>query len=183
MSPNGYNPMRYNCEKQGCFNQKMRPKIEMFSDCFPGAISFGDVDAVVEMNGYTLKLEWKSHSGSLPRGQQIMYGRTTRYGMETVICVHGNAETMDVKAYGLFWSGSWRGWVDGSLEDLTRQIKGWADWASKQPSTESIAGVMSCVFRRFKIRDVLAYVGSEVDRKEQRLEKAELEAKAKSQVA
>ena len=32
----GYNPLRWDCERQGCFNLKRRPKIEVFADCFPG---------------------------------------------------------------------------------------------------------------------------------------------------
>lgn len=31
----GYNELRYNCETQGCFNIKKRPKIEIFAECFP----------------------------------------------------------------------------------------------------------------------------------------------------
>ena len=39
MEANGYNPLRWDCERQGCFNLKRRPKIEVFADCFPGRIS------------------------------------------------------------------------------------------------------------------------------------------------
>jgi hypothetical protein len=48
---NGYNPMRWNCEKDGCFNVKCRPKIEQFADCFPGRIAVSDIDGIVEING------------------------------------------------------------------------------------------------------------------------------------
>lgn len=61
MSDNGYNPMQWNCERQGCFNVKKRPKIEMFADCLPRKISFSDIDGIVEINGNLLLLEWKDH--------------------------------------------------------------------------------------------------------------------------
>ena len=48
----GYNPMRWDCEKSGCFNVKCRPKIEVFAECFPGRINFGDMDGRVELGGY-----------------------------------------------------------------------------------------------------------------------------------
>jgi hypothetical protein len=47
----GYNPLRLDCAAQGCFNLKRRSNIELFADCFPGRISFGDVDGIVEIGG------------------------------------------------------------------------------------------------------------------------------------
>ena len=46
MAENGYNPLRWDCQKQGCFNKKKRPKIEEFAECLPGKISFGDIDGI-----------------------------------------------------------------------------------------------------------------------------------------
>ena len=57
---NGFNPMRWDCDRWGCFNRVCRPKIEKFADCFPGRINFGDLVAIVEVSGNTLVLEWKS---------------------------------------------------------------------------------------------------------------------------
>jgi len=56
ISANGYNPLRWDCQKRGCFNLKRRPKIEIFAECFPGRINFGDVDGIVEINGNALLL-------------------------------------------------------------------------------------------------------------------------------
>ncbi len=175
---NGFNPMRYDCEKSGCFNHKRRPKIEVFSDCFPGKISFGDVDAEVEINGYSLRLEWKSHTGDLPRGQSIMFERKTRYGIDTVICVCGDAETMAVSQIGMFWQGRWNGWQNADLEHLKQRIEGWATWAGKEPPTASIAGIMKCVMRQFGMRDVWAFFGHEIERREQALERLMTQRKA-----
>jgi hypothetical protein len=47
----GYNQMIWDCVYRGCFNRRRRSKIGMFADCFPGKISLGDVDGLVEMKG------------------------------------------------------------------------------------------------------------------------------------
>ena len=33
----GYNPLRWDCEKSGCFNIKCRPKLEQFAGVFEEA--------------------------------------------------------------------------------------------------------------------------------------------------
>lgn len=69
---NGYNPLRWDCERRGCFNLKRRPKIEVFAECFPGRINFGDVDGIVEIGGNALldvetgTTRVKNFHGSLP---------------------------------------------------------------------------------------------------------------------
>ena len=70
-----FKPMIWDCNKDGCFNEKMRLDFGVFYDCFPGKISFTDVDGIVEINKVALMLEWKSgkaivYPGS---GQDIMY--------------------------------------------------------------------------------------------------------------
>ena len=121
--------LRWNCEARGCFNVKRRPKIEVFDDCFPGSIEFGDVDAIVEMGGRAILLEWKSEAAYIPRGQQIMYERLSAKGIFAMV-VHGNAETMEVKAYCFFWAGRQSHWRPASLDDVRSRIRAWAAWAS-----------------------------------------------------
>ena len=122
---NGFNPLRWDCEKQGCFNKKCRPKIEVFSDCFPGRINFGDVDGIVEINGKGLLLEWKCFSLNIPTGQKIMYQRLTKSGLLSVIVVFGNAETMEVRKYCWFKKGVQSDWLDANLDEIKIQIKQW----------------------------------------------------------
>ncbi len=127
--PSGYNPMRWDCTKDGCFNQKMRPKIEVFAECFPGKINFGDVDGIVEINSHALMLEWKGHIGVIPTGQRIMYERITKNGFFAVLCIIGNPETMEVKQYQIFWKGKLGPVVVCDLIGLKDKIKNWADYA------------------------------------------------------
>lgn len=125
----GYNPLRWDCNKQGCFNLKRRPKIEVFADCFPRRINFGDVDGIVEINGKALMLEWKSQKGNLPIGQKIMYERITGSGDVTVICVIGNAETMACSEYYFFFKGKRQPSKKANLQDIKERIKKWVMYA------------------------------------------------------
>lgn len=131
MKKNGYNQMRWNCETKGCFNKRKRPKIEMFADNFPGNINFSDVDAIVEISGNALMMEWKDYGVPLPKGQEIMYERLSKYGPITVLCVAGDAETMEVRQQGVFHKGKWSGWKDADMEDVQTKIRAWTQWALK----------------------------------------------------
>lgn len=121
--------MRWDCEKQGCFNIKRRPKIEVFYDCFPGNISFGDVDGIVEINGHGLMLEWKTDTKKPTMGQRIMYERLTRNKLITVFLVVGNAETMEISHLGIFYEGKQSELINSNLEEVKLKIKNWVSWA------------------------------------------------------
>lgn len=134
MSDNGYNPLRWNCSAEGCYNIKQRPKIEIFSDCFPGNINFGDLDAsLVEINQRALLLEWKG-SLAIPLGQELTYKNLSRTNLFIAIVVVGDAETMAVTHYRLYIAGSTEGWVEADLSKVKAVLKRWADKARKLPS-------------------------------------------------
>lgn len=123
--------MRWNCDNRGCFNVKRRPKIEIFHDCFPGKISFGDVDAIVEINGMGLMLEWKSDTTELPLGQKIMYKRLTKTKQITVIILCGNAETMEINYMGWVFAGQYVEPVRETLDGSKKSIDDWVKWAKR----------------------------------------------------
>jgi|TARA_Y100000310_G_scaffold189061_1_gene189022 hypothetical protein len=123
---NGYNPMRWDCEKDGCFNKKCRPKIEVFAECFPGRIGFGDLDAIVEIGGRKCALEWKSITDDLPIGQMITFRSLVRDDKFTIFCVVGDAETMEVSHVGTFnSSGEFEGYREANLSDLKIKLREW----------------------------------------------------------
>jgi len=128
---NGYNPLRWDCEKRGCFNKLKRPKIEMFADCFPGRINFGDVDAIVEINGKGLMLEWKEGRQELKTGQRLMYERLTKTKLLTILVVSGNAENMNVDGLMVWFAGKTDGWKLYDFNSLKQRIKNWVKWARK----------------------------------------------------
>lgn len=125
----GYNPMRWDCEKQGCFNLKKRPKIEEFADCLPRNISFSDIDARVELNSSFLEIEWKPAPIDLATGQRIMFTRLTKSCPVTVLVIAGDAETMEVTHMASFYLGKFKEWQPANLDDVKKKISRWAAWA------------------------------------------------------
>ena len=126
MTAPGYNRLRWDCEASGCFNIKRRPKIEVFAECFPRRINFGDVDGLVEMNGSFLILEWKGAGGSLGEGQRRSLLAFSRQASNLAVIVEGEAETMETKRLAFFWRGAWYKWRAASLHDLKHLIARWA---------------------------------------------------------
>jgi hypothetical protein len=130
----GYNPMRWDCQKQGCFNKKKRPKIEVFSECFPGKVSFGDVDGLVEINNHFLFLEWKEFERPLPMGQRLTYERITQDKRFAVFVVCGDPESMDVNSIQLCYGGKLRKRTKATLDALKQQITNFVKWAEEDES-------------------------------------------------
>jgi hypothetical protein len=130
MADNGYNPMHWNCEKQGCFNKKKRPKIEMFAECLPGRIAFSDIDAAVEVEGNFLFLEFKDHD-NIPKGQRIFFSRLTRLAPATVLVIEADVETMFVSGMIRIFDGKINPQIFINLDDLKQEIKDWSQWALK----------------------------------------------------
>lgn len=124
--------MLWNCEALGCFNIKMRPKIEAFADCFPGNIAMTDVDGVVEINGHFLFYEHKSGKLALPTGQRIMLQRLTAISRKiAALIIFGNAESMTIRKYCFAHEGKLSDWDDMSLPQLQQCIRDWAAWAQR----------------------------------------------------
>jgi len=121
--------MRWDCERQGCFNIKKRLKLQMFDECFPGKIGFGDIDGIVEINGNVLVIEGKGFGAPLPTGQRIMFERMTAAGGVTVFVVELDAETMVVSAVTECHKGKWAKRAEMALEGLRSRVKAWAGMA------------------------------------------------------
>lgn len=121
----GSNPLHWDCDARGCFNKKKRPKIEIFAGLFPGRVSFGDVDAIVELNGFALVLEWKGQGAPIKGGQRMMWERLTRDGTITVFVVEGDAETMEVYSASRFYCGQLSECKEMNLDGLKERIRQW----------------------------------------------------------
>jgi hypothetical protein len=123
----GYNPLRWDCEQNGCFNKLRRPKIETFARCLPRRLAFMDVDATTELNGRFLFIEWKSADPELGTGQRIYFENLTRLSNRmTAVVVSGNAETMEVRAIQVIKKGKRSEWEIINLEGLKARITAWA---------------------------------------------------------
>ncbi|MEX0718039.1 MAG: hypothetical protein WD066_15705 [Planctomycetaceae bacterium] len=147
MSDDGYNPMRWECRLQGCFNRVKRPKIEELASSLPRKIGFSDVDGIVELGGNLLVLEWKENR-FIPRGQRLLYERWTRFGPATVLLVVGDAESMSVEELAVVHSGCIEDWQPATLDMLQEEIREWADWAQRNPqrlpAVSRIAAGLEC---------------------------------------
>ena len=129
--PLGYNPIRWDCASDGCYNKTLRPRIEEFAGCFPGKISMSDVDGVVEIGGRFLFLEWKSKGGAVQGGQRIMFERLTALSPRvTVIVVAGHPREMLVEWVQVFEQGRSREPEPCDFAGLHRRIEAWAQRAN-----------------------------------------------------
>lgn len=126
----GYNPMRWDCSKRGCFNQHRRPKIEQFATCFPNRIAMSDIDATVEVNGHFLFLEMKGYQGAIPTGQRIYFERLTQLSDRIVVLVVcGDAMTMQFDAMCWVYKGKLSAWRQSSFDDVSALMRNFAAWA------------------------------------------------------
>lgn len=125
--------MRWDCKEDGCFNWKCRPKIDVFDECFRNKIAFGDIDAIVEVCGNALLLEWKSQLQELSRGQFLMYHRLTRDGAMTVLILVGDARGMHVTHGALVRRGKMGPWRQCNLEGAKDVVRRWNDAAYQHP--------------------------------------------------
>lgn len=126
----GFNPIRWDCEQQGCFNKLCRPKLEIFAECFPGKMAMSDIDGIVEIGGRYLMLEWKNEWDGkvihVDTARRIMYERVTADGDFVVYVVAGNAQTMEVWASSKFEHGKRQPTVQESLCSLKVKFMAWA---------------------------------------------------------
>lgn len=125
---NGFNPMRHQCDRDGCFNIKHRAKIEAFAPLLPGKCAFGDVDAVAEVKGRFLFLEFKGGPRrDLQTGQRLLFERMTALSDRiTVVVVNGDAESMDVRGCLVIHRGQLGKWENCDLDGLKGRIQTWA---------------------------------------------------------
>lgn len=120
------NVMNWNCNRDGCFNEKCRLKFAVFENVFPRRINFTDVDALVEIGGSFCMLEWKGDGGSLKRAQELAYRRFTENNSNAVVVVYGDAETMTVRSFGYFLGGDYHPATVSDLDGLRRWLSVWA---------------------------------------------------------
>lgn len=128
--------MRYDCDSRGCFNVEMRPKIEIFADCFPGKINFGDCDGIVGIGRRFALLEWKSPGAPIAIAQEILARDFSSLPDCTVFHVEGDPKTMEVVRYRVYWRGKPSAWRDAGLDSLKARIKDWADFAASERRRE-----------------------------------------------
>jgi len=88
------NEMWWKCSRDGCFNDKKRAKLGDFDECFPGAISLGDVDGITEIGGNILFVDFKANIREVDanNGQIKMLHRLSAQPGWVVLLVEANPE-------------------------------------------------------------------------------------------
>jgi hypothetical protein len=126
--PDNFNPLRHDCEARGCWNKQYRPQIEFFYHALPRKLTMSDIDAVAEVNGHFLFLEWKSHKGPLPVGQRILIQRLTDASRKIIVVViqHEPGNTEAVENIMVVRAGKFGDWEACSYGDLFERVKQWA---------------------------------------------------------
>jgi hypothetical protein len=143
LPPRGTNPLLYNgerCKRDGCFNDTIRARVEIFAECFPRAIGFTDIDYMVEIGGHGLIQEFKHPGEPLKDGQRKAFERLTEpcpqcgyVGRMMVFIVTAENRGQDVHAYTPIFGGKMRATKEANLDDLKERLRGWAAWADNMP--------------------------------------------------
>lgn len=131
MSSEAANNIRLHWDCRGganCFNRKKRLKFSVFYDVLPGKISFTDVDAMVEVGGRFLFMEWKD-GADFPVGQRLLFERMTRDRRFRALLVDGDAEHMVVRGFAIVAGGAVGRWWAGDMQNLLAYIRMWSSEA------------------------------------------------------
>lgn len=124
--------MRWDCERNGCFNEMKRVKFSVFAPAFPGKINFTDVDGIVEISGNGLLLEMKEGPFELSTGQRLLYSRMTANAPLAVLLVAGDAREMRLTHYSVIWQGETSiPWTEATTEEVVSHVGEWAAWAAR----------------------------------------------------
>lgn len=123
--------LRWKCDEKGCYAEKSKPHLEDFSDVLPGKISFSDLDAVVEIRGNFLLLEFKSGDARpLPTGQRLLIERLTRESPKmTAVVVFLGEDGRQVRAVTVCKGGRWWPVEICNTERLRGRISAWSQRA------------------------------------------------------
>jgi hypothetical protein len=111
-------------------NKLVKPKLEVFAQCFDGKVNFGDIDGWVEWNGAFCILEWKSMWGRLLDSQAIALMTFSRREGCIAFIAAGDAQTMECSEYAIVWKENYK-WYAGDSDQLFARIRAWRRWAER----------------------------------------------------
>lgn len=132
---NGHNPLRYHCwERDACYVEHMKARIEMFAECFPGKIAFTDIDYRVEINRHFLEMEFKRPGEILRTGQRIAFQGLTALLPKSylVLIVEAEPRADIVYNYVAIRNGVVSERRSCDLDGLKQRVSEWAAWAQKR---------------------------------------------------
>ena len=104
-----------------------------FDDCFGGKIRMGDIDGMVERNGYILLVETKHTGSEIPFGQMIMFNQLSKLPNFTVILIWGEIN----KPQQLQYVGQDKK-QSVDIAGVKKHFKDWYDKVDKLPQYEVV---------------------------------------------
>jgi hypothetical protein len=109
--------------------------LSLFDSAFPKRNRLGDVDGSVEINGYTLHVEFKASKYSMNRGQVLKAVRQAKYSNITSLFVFG--KTNAPEEYLLFTPDNLQpDYVPCDVDSLVQVMKQWSDWTNENNLVE-----------------------------------------------
>jgi len=107
----------------------------VYDDCFIGKNKLGDVDASIEIGGWTLNIEFKRDRTALTTGQIVKAIRQAKHSKITTLFVFG--DTNRPFEYLRFSPNKLEGtgFIKCDTMGLSKVLKKWNDWALKNDLT------------------------------------------------
>lgn len=140
--------LRWNCEKQDCYIKNARPMSHDFDGPYgtnpPRKIQVSDIDQTVEVDGYFVFVEYKSHY-EMSEAQRRYYEQLSRLqgvGKEntvTVFYVVGDANQRQAEAFQECRNGKWTAWQNTNWQDMIERVQAFKDKARERHRANVIA--------------------------------------------
>jgi hypothetical protein len=133
--------------------------LQLFDKCFKGKNRLGDVDASIELNGYTLLIEFKSARNGMNQGQVLKAIRQAKYSGITTLFVFGkrnNPEAyLKIEPDASSEKGfKHSGYVPADLDAVCDQILRWVKWTEENSLVtdrtaewEAVSEVMGALYK------------------------------------
>lgn len=120
--------VRHKCSERGCYLETTHPPIHLFANSLPRNIRFSDIDAVADVDGRILFLEWKEGvRGDLPTGQRLLAENLTRISPKIRFAfVFWGTTVTDVRAIITVRNGVCGEIETCDLDGLNQRIAAWA---------------------------------------------------------
>lgn len=119
--------IQHNCKTRGCYVVKHMPDWAIFNECFPRGIRIGDVDGMIEINGFVIWFEWKGRTSELSNAQRMAFTHASKFAPRQVwIVIWGDKGTPERI---LFIKDGWAKRFKADLGSLRNLIQRWAHYA------------------------------------------------------
>ena len=119
--------IQHDCKTRGCYVEKHMPDWAILNECFPRGIKIGDVDGMVEINGFVIWFEWKGKNAQLSNAQRMAFTHASQFAPRQVwIIIWGDKGIPERVA---FIKDGWEKRFPADLRTLRNLVWRWACYA------------------------------------------------------